>query len=162
VHRGCVVVAVDMLDARLKVAGELGADHLIDASTQDVKEEVAKLVPEGADTVFECTGSPACIEPSIELCRKYGTFVWQGYYGTAPISMHFVPPHGRRLTMFFPSDDGLEPCRHAVIKNMARGALHWDKCITHHVDYEGAADIFTRIGRKEKDIVGVTIDWKQE
>ena len=161
VHRGCVVVAVDILSARLKVAGELGADYLIDASTEDVREEVLKLAPEGADTVFECTGNPACIDPSIELCRKFGHYVWQGYYGTAPISMHFPPPHGRRLTMHFPCDDGLEPCRHAVIKNMALGTLKWEKCVTHHVEFGGAADIFTRIGKKEKDIVGVTINWKE-
>ena len=160
VQRGCVVVAVDMLDARLKVAKELGADYLIDASQQDVKKEVEKLAPGGADSVFECTGNPACIDPSIELCREYGTYVWQGYYGTAPLSMHFVPPHGRKLTMYFPCDDGLEPCRHAVIKNMALGTLKWDTCISHHVNHEGAADMFTSIGRKDKDIVGVTIDWR--
>ena len=161
VHRGCVVVAVDMLSARLKVAGELGADYLIDASKEDEKEKVLKLVPGGADFVFECTGNPACIEPSIELCRKYGSYVWQGYYGTAPFSMHFSPPQSRRLTMYFPCDDGLEPCRHAVIKNMALGTLKWEKCITHPVPYSKAADIFTRIGKKDKDIVGVTINWQE-
>ena len=161
VHRGCTVIATDMLGARLKIAGELGADHLIDASKEDVKEEVLKLAPGGADVVFECTGNPKCIDPSIELCRVFGSYVWQGYYGTAPFSMHFPPPHGRKLTMHFPCDDGLEPCRHAVIKNMALGTLKWEKCITHPVTHSGAVDIFTRIGRKDKDIVGVTINWKE-
>lgn len=160
VQRGCVVVAVDMLEARLAVAAKLGADYVIDASAEDVKQEVEKIAPDGADTVFECTGNPACIDPSIELCREFGTYVWQGYYGTAEISMHFPPPHGRKLTMFFPCDDGLQPCRDAVIKNMALGTLKWDTCITHRVGFGGSADIFTRIGRKEKDIVGVTIDWR--
>ena len=63
--------------------------------------------------------------------------------------------------MFFPCDDGLEPCRHAVIKNMALGTLKWEKCITHHVGYKEAANIFTRIGKKEKDIIGVTINWRE-
>jgi len=159
VHRGCVVIAVDMLGARLKVARDLGADFLVDASTEEVKEEVQKLAPEGVDVVFECTGSPASIDPSMELCKWNGSYVWQGYYGTAPISMHASLPQYRELTMHVPCGDGGEPCRRAVIKNMTLGTLQWEKCITHHVSYVEAADIYTRIGNKEKDIVGVTINW---
>lgn len=40
VHRGCVVIAVDLLSARLKIARELGADYLVDASTEDVKDGI--------------------------------------------------------------------------------------------------------------------------
>ena len=161
VHRGCVVAAVDKLSARLKIAGDLGADYLIDASSSDVKDEVLKITPDGADVVFESTGNPDCIDPSIELCRRDGSYVWQGYYGTDPISMRFPPPHGRRLKMYFPCDDGLQPCRRAVLKNMTLGSLQWERCITHRVDYTDADKIFGQIKRGDETIVGVTVNWTE-
>ena len=68
-------------------------------------------------------------------------------------------PQYREVTMHFPCGDGHETCRRAVIKNMTLGTLQWEKCITHHASYIEAADIYTRIGNKDKDIVGVTINW---
>ena len=159
-HRGCTVIAVDLLEQRLAVARQLGADHLVDGSTQDVAAAVKALAPQGADVVFECTGLPQCIDPAIALCRTFGKFVWQGNYGAAPLSMHFLPPHGRRLQMFFPCDDGFQPCRRAVIKNMAMGALQWEKCITHRVSAGEAPALYQQINEgSDPGIVGAVINW---
>lgn len=158
-HRGCVVIAVDINPRQLEIARRMGADHLIDGSKQDVAAEVKKIAPDGADVVIESTGLPSCIEPAIELCRVDGSFVWQGNYGSAPFPMKFLPAHGRRLRMFFPCDDGLQPCRRAVVKNMAMGALKWEQTITHRIEYSEAPSIFTRINRGDQAIVGVTIHW---
>ena len=161
-HRGCVVVAVDIHDTPLAIAREMGADYAINGAVQDVAAEVKKIAPSGADVVFECTGIPDCIDPAIALCRPHGSFVWQGNYGAAPLSMQFLPAHGRRLRMFFPCDDGLQPCRRAVVKNMAMGALKWERCITHRIASAEAPEMFARINKGEdKDIVGVTINWTE-
>jgi L-iditol 2-dehydrogenase len=155
------VVAVDLDDKRLAVAQLMGADHVIHGRTDDVAAEVRRIAPEGADVVFECTGIPACIDPAIALCRTHGSFVWQGNYGSAPVSMHFLSPHGRRLRMFFPCDDGLQPCRRAVVKNMAMGALKWERCISHCIPFTEAPAMFQRINEgTDPDIVGVVIDWQ--
>jgi 2-desacetyl-2-hydroxyethyl bacteriochlorophyllide A dehydrogenase len=161
VHRGCTVVAVDLDEKRLAVAEAFGADHLIDGSKVDVHMALAEIAPDGADVVFESTGIPACIDEAIELCRTFGTFVWQGNYGSDPISMKFLSPHGRKLTMFFPCDDGLQPCRKAVIRNMMMDALKWEKCITHHIDSAGAPELFSRIDEGDSDILGATIRWSE-
>ena len=160
VHRGCVVVAVDLNGRQLELARAMGADYLIDGSTQNVADEVRKIALDGADVVFECTGIPACLDPAITLCREHGSFVWQGNYGAAPVSLHFLTPHGKRLRMFFPCDDGLQPCRRAVVKNMAMGALKWEQVITHRIGYADAPAMFTAINAgTDKDIVGVVIHW---
>jgi 2-desacetyl-2-hydroxyethyl bacteriochlorophyllide A dehydrogenase len=159
VHRGCVVIAVDVNPKSLEIAREIGADHLINATTQDVAREVKSIAPEGADVVFECTGLPDLLNPAIALCRTHGSFVWQGNYGSRPISLEFLPPHGRRLRMFFPCDDGLQPCRRAVVKNMALGALPWEKTITHRIEAPDAPALYERINRGAKDIVGAVIHW---
>ena len=159
-HRGCVVVAVDINDAQLEIARRMGADYTINGASGDLEAQVKQIAPSGADVVFECTGLPACIDPAIALCRPYGKFVWQGNYGAESVSMHFLAPHGRRLQMFFPCDDGWQPCRRAVVKNMAMGALQWEHCITHRLPFTQAPAIYERINKgTDADIVGVVIDW---
>lgn len=161
-HRGCSVVAVDIVPRHLEIARALGAEYTIDAARQDIIAEVRRIAPKGADVVFECTGLPACINTTVELCRTDGTFVWQGNYGAAPLAFNFLPAHGRRLRMFFPCDDGLAPCRHAVIANMARGALQWEHTITHRIDYTEAPALFERINTgAERDVVGAVVRWSQ-
>jgi len=160
-HRGCRVIAVDINAKHLELAREMGADHTIDGSQADVAAEVKRIAPDMADVVFESTGIPACIDQAIPLCRPLGTFVWQGNYGVAPVSMHFMPAHGRRLQMLFPCDDGGAPCRRAVVKNMASGALKWEKTITHRISSDEAPAMFARINTGEAtDVGGVVIDWQ--
>ena len=95
------MVAVDIDEKPLAVAKALGADYAINGKKQDVAAVVGELAPEGADVVFECTGHPQCIDPAIALCRRFGSFVWQGHYGDNPIALDFPTPHGKRLQMFF-------------------------------------------------------------
>ncbi len=160
-HRGCVVVAVDINDKQLEIAKAQGADFVIDGRSSDVAEKVRRIAPEGADVVFECTGIPQCIDPAIALCREHGSFVWQGNYGSEPVSMHFLPPHAQRLKMFFPCDDGLQPCRRAVVKNMAMGALKWEQCISHRIGFMEAPAMYQSINEgQDKDVVGVVINWQ--
>jgi 2-desacetyl-2-hydroxyethyl bacteriochlorophyllide A dehydrogenase len=162
VHRGCEVIAVDISPRQLEMAKAFGADHLINGAQQNLAAEVRKIAPDGADAVFECTGLPQCINPAIALCRRDGSFIWQGNYGNAPVQMDFQASHGRRLRMFFPCDDGLEPCRRAVVRNMALGALKWDKTITHRVNAADAPGLFDRINKGDQDIVGALVRWSLE
>lgn len=159
-QRGAVVIAVDLDQRRLDIARKLGADLLVDASAQDVQKEMEKIAPEGAYVVFEATGISACIDTAFALCRRYGKFVYQGHYGAAPISFDFRVPHGKRLTTFFPCDDGLEPCRRAVLKNMALGVLQWEHTLTHRLAAEESAEFYTAIlERRAPDVVGAVIRW---
>jgi 2-desacetyl-2-hydroxyethyl bacteriochlorophyllide A dehydrogenase len=160
VHRGCRVIAIDLDERRLEIARSFGADHTIDGSKIEIGEAMAELAPDGADVVFESTGIPTLLDTAIKLCKTYGTFVWQGNYGADPVSLQFLVPHGKRLTMYFPCDDGLEPCRTAVIRNIGLGALKWDECITHHIDYKEAPAIYDRIEKGDNSILGVTVRWK--
>jgi len=159
--RGAVTVAVDIRDDRLAVATELGADHVINGSEQDVPSELKKIAPQGGDVVFECTGIPACVDPAIELAVAHGKFVMQGNYGAEPISFKFLPAHGRRLTWFYPCDDGLAPCRRAVMKNLAMGALDWGPVITHRLKAVDSPEFYDAINRGAADnVIGAVIDWE--
>ena len=159
-HRGCIVIAIDIASDRLEIAQKLGADYVINGSIQDVKAEVLKLAPEGADVVFEATGIPMCVGLAMELCKRHGKFIFQGHYGTNPLSYNYVVPHGKRLTTFYPCDDGFAPCRRAVIKNIAMGVLPWHHTITHRVLAEDSPELYDAINRGHaNDVVGAVIRW---
>ncbi len=159
-HRGCRVISVDLDDQRLALARKLGADETINAAREDLKQAAARLCPNGADVVFESTGIPACLDPAISLCKWKGVFVWQGNYGQAPVSLHFLPAHGKQLTMYFPCDDGMAPCRTAVLKNMAKGVLPWQETITHRVPAAEAPALYTAINHGPvAGLIGAVIRW---
>lgn len=161
-HRGCRVLAVDLSAERLRLARRMGARYALDAADADIEAEVRAVQQEGADVVFECTGLPAMIDKTIPLCRRLGKFVWQGNYGREPLNMLFLPPHGRRLTMFFPCDDGGMACRMAVLHNMVNGFLPWHETITHRVNPRQAAELYRRIGAGEaRDLVGAVVCWTE-
>lgn len=159
-HRGCIVFAIDIQNDRLKVAQNLGADHILNSTTGDVSESLKKIAPEGADVVFESTGIPTCIDPAMQLCKRHGKFVFQGNYGKTPISTNFLLPHGKRITAFYPCDDGFVPCRKAVLKNIATGVLPWKLTITHRANSHDAPDLYKAIHRGEaKNVIGAVINW---
>ncbi|HEY3379967.1 MAG TPA: zinc-binding alcohol dehydrogenase [Armatimonadota bacterium] len=159
-QRGCRVMAFDIDDARLEIARSMGADLVVNTRKDDALTALHAVAPEGADAVFECTGIPACVNETLPLCKTFGTFVMQGNYGDAPLGLNFIAAHGRRLTMYFPCDDGQAPCRRAVLNNMARNVLPWGRTITHRVAYTKAADLYHRINTgNAAEVLGAVIQW---
>lgn len=158
--RGCVVAAVDRDPARLEVARKLGARHLIDASGGDVARAVEERWPGGCDVVFEATGLPRNVDAAIALTRPRGKFVWQGHYGKDPIHFRYPVPHGKRLRMFFPCNDGEEPARETIMHNLALGYLPWEHAVTHRVSSAEAPALYRGILNGNPDgVLGALIHW---
>lgn len=159
--RGCVVTAVDLDPEARRRALAFGADYVLDPARDDPAAHFARLSPDtkGADVTFEATGLPACLAPAMELTRTGGSFVWQGNYGAAPVSLPFLLPHGKRLTMRFPCDDGYRPCRRAVLKQMASGALPWSRAVTHRIRADEAPGVYAAINAGDRSYAGVVIQW---
>jgi len=68
------VVLIDLVDERLSVAKELGADETINAGKENAVEKVQQLTGGyGADIVIEAIGSPVTWEQALRLARKGGT-----------------------------------------------------------------------------------------
>lgn len=158
-HRGAYVVAIDLDTQRLDIARKLGADQLIDASQQNTKEAVRELLDDGANVVFEATGVPTCVDLAADLCKPEEKLVLIGNYGRAPLSYHFIPIHGKRLTVFYPSDALLHH-QIAVLRNMATGVLPWHHVLTHHLVPAEAPSFYDALNRGEaKGVVGAVIKW---
>lgn len=158
--RGAVTVAIDLDERRLALAREMGAAYTINSKMEDVKGRVEVIRPGGADVVLEATGIPACLDQAFAIARLHGKFVFLGNYGNAPISFHFLVPHAKQLTAFFPCNDGLEPSRAAVLRNIASGAILWRKTISHTVEAKDSPALYDAINKNAMpDLLGAVIRW---
>ena len=75
----CKIIMIDVIDWKLKVAEELGADIALNAKEVDVKKYVFDETGNiGVDVVFEAVGKAATIRDALRIVRKRGTVVVTG------------------------------------------------------------------------------------
>lgn len=67
------IIAVDVVPARLELARELGATHVINGKETDAVAEIQKITGGGVDYVLDTTGLPALIQQCVEGLRQRGT-----------------------------------------------------------------------------------------
>lgn len=72
------IVAVDMLDAKLAKARELGATHCFNAADPDVIGKVKEATGGGADYAFEMAGNVDALELAYRITGRGGTTVTAG------------------------------------------------------------------------------------
>ncbi len=77
-----VIVAVDTADAKLELARQFGATHVLNAKTEEnVVKALRKLTGGGADYAFECVGNGEIAAQAYGALRKGGTAVVVGVAG---------------------------------------------------------------------------------
>ncbi len=73
------IMAVDLVDYRLKLAKEMGAHVLLNAKSDSVEKEIMRLTDgRGADIFFEMSGAPSAFEQGFKSMRPGGTAVLFG------------------------------------------------------------------------------------
>jgi threonine dehydrogenase-like Zn-dependent dehydrogenase len=110
------VGTVEPVEAKRKLALQLGANVVIDPAGRDVSAECRDLAPIGFDVVLECVGRPATAMQALSLARRGGTVIWFGvnppgatvpvepylvYRNELTIRAAFINPHtfGRAVTL---------------------------------------------------------------
>lgn len=95
------IIVIDISDAKLELAGQMGATHLVNSLKADPKEECIKILGEkGADKVIDNTGNVDVISLCYELTESQGRTVLVGVPRKGnPISIHSLPLHfGKVIT----------------------------------------------------------------
>lgn len=77
--RGARIIAVDVLDARLELAQQLGADATINSSKENPVERLrAMTYGEGVDIAIDCSGNPAAQNAALDCVRRLGSVAFIG------------------------------------------------------------------------------------
>ncbi|MEM1589382.1 MAG: alcohol dehydrogenase catalytic domain-containing protein [Candidatus Bathyarchaeia archaeon] len=86
-HLGCEVIAVDVIEARLKAAAELGASIVINAAKDNVREKIKTLTKgKGVAKIIEASGSQEGLSLALDIVAKQGYIAQIGEIRTATFS----------------------------------------------------------------------------
>jgi propanol-preferring alcohol dehydrogenase len=139
--RGARVVAVDVLDARLKMATRLGADAVVNSKETDPVAAMRELTGgEGPDVALDCSGNPDGQNAALDAARTMGrvAFIGESRKSELNPSDQFIR---KLLTViggwYFPIWQWPEITRFVVERNVDVGAM-----ITHRFPIEDAAEAF--------------------
>jgi 2-desacetyl-2-hydroxyethyl bacteriochlorophyllide A dehydrogenase len=76
---GARVTSIDLSDQRLGMAGDLGAELVLNPGREDVAETLASWTDgRGIDVAFDCVGSQVVAEQGLAALKQRGTFVAVG------------------------------------------------------------------------------------
>lgn len=79
---GCsTIIAIDLIEARLKTAQELGATHTINAKKEPLSKYIMDILPFGVDFVLDTTGLNEVAVQAVDALTKGGTL---GLIGVGP------------------------------------------------------------------------------
>lgn len=130
---------------RLKVAGTIGADGIIDFEHEDPPARIMEITQgRGADEVFECSGASMMLHQSVHSVKKGGKIALLGFYKDSEVSfsswtklvLDEILIKGSRANPNVSED---------VIRFFRKGVLKGDHVVTHRFPlekYEEALETF--------------------
>jgi alcohol dehydrogenase len=137
------VVAIDLSDARLKEAGEFGADVTVNDSVDDPVAVIRDLTGRlGADVAIEAAGTPASFELAVKLARPGGRIANIGVHGK-PATLHLEEQWTRDITITTGLVDASSTP--TLMRLVTAGQVAAGRFVTHRFSmdaFEGVYDLF--------------------
>ena len=154
--RGCGnIIAIDLDDARLALAKELGADAGFNPAIDDIREEVAALTEgRGADVAFEVVGITETVKTAITSVRRGATVTLVGNLSpVAEIPLQAVVTQQIRL------QGSCAICGEypAVLDMIARGDVNVEAILSAEAPLSEGAGWFQRLYEKEPGLIKVIL-----
>jgi aryl-alcohol dehydrogenase len=94
------IIGVDLVPARLELARELGATHVIDAGAADAVEEIRRITGHGVDFSLDTTGVPEVLRNCVDCLTQLGVagLIGGSRFGTeVSLDMNLILNGGRSL-----------------------------------------------------------------
>ena len=148
-------IVSDLFSKRLDKALELGADAVIDASTEDTMARVTELTEgRGADVVFETAGNSHTAAETSDLVRRGGVIVFVGNInGETPYRfMDLMYKEGEIRTIYryhnnFPT----------AIRAVSTGRIDVKAIASHQFDFQNVQEAFDAALYQRQDVVKAVI-----
>ncbi|PYQ19758.1 MAG: galactitol-1-phosphate 5-dehydrogenase [Acidobacteria bacterium] len=149
------IVAVDVDDARLALAAELGADHVLNSAATDVPAAVRALTGgRGADVAFEAVGLEATVRAAVLAVRKGGSVTLIGNLAKeVSLPLQAVVTRQIRLQGSCASSGEYPEC----LELIASGKVKVDRFISAIAPLEEGPRWFDRLHRREPGLLKVLL-----
>jgi len=133
------VIAVDIVDTKLKAAGKFGATHTVNSSKVDCVKEIQALTGGGADFAFVTVGSVAAINQAVFMTGPRGMTVIVGLprmMDTLQLPPFIFIKDERMLTGSYMGSTQLQTDVTRLVRLYKAGILKLDEMITHRFPLE--------------------------
>lgn len=184
--RGSRVIAADILEDRVALAGRWSADVAVNTAVHSLPDVVGRerlawgdprgYGPQGpaasaydarrwreadggADAVIDAVGNSALVAQWIGLLRREGRLCLQGYFPD-PLVLDYHALHLRRATVVFPGGFDLDDYGDAL-SLLREGRLHIAPLITHRLPATQAAEGFRLLLAEPGRVLGMVLDWRE-
>ncbi|MCD6509828.1 MAG: zinc-dependent alcohol dehydrogenase family protein [Thermoprotei archaeon] len=151
------VYAMDLLDERLRIAKDLGADVTINPSREDPREVImSETEGMGVDVAIEAVGSPKAIDTALNVVRRGGRLL---IFGVSPQDAVW------NVRPFELYDKELLICTsyrspftfQRAVRVAASGRIAFKPIISHVLPLERGPEIFARLDKREPGIIKVVL-----
>ena len=150
------IYVTDLIDERLKVAGQCGADWTGNPEREDVVSAIGELEPWGLDLVFECSGDPACIGQAMKLLTPGGTLALVGIPPVSEVSLEIHAMRHKELT--FKSVRRQKGCIAPVLRLLADGHINTGPLLTHRFGLGQIREAFDLVAEYRDGVIKAVID----
>jgi L-iditol 2-dehydrogenase len=149
------IIAIDVDDSKLKVAGQLGAHETINSRNEDAKARVLALTGgRGADLALEAVGATDPIQTAIDCVRKGGVVTLVGNLSPkVQIPLQAVVSRQLKLIGSCASNGEYPTC----IDLLARGAIQVEPMISARAPLSEGVEWFERLYGKEPNLMKVIL-----
>jgi 2-desacetyl-2-hydroxyethyl bacteriochlorophyllide A dehydrogenase len=150
-------ILVEPLKHKRGIARALGADVVLDPSSDDIIAAVLERTNVGADVVIECVGKPATMNMSLTLARRGGVVEFFGVCAlgvTIPVEPNLV--YFKELTIVGSYVNPHTFTRAAALLNA--GKVRTDALMMQHFPLEGVHEAFAAL-REGKTLKSIVRPW---
>ena len=158
-HGAGKIIVADLIDAKLELAKDMGADVVINSGKEDVFEAVMTATDgKGAQKVFETAGSAVTIAQTPFMVARGGTIVLVGLSTKPEIDYNFAQIMDKEATI--KSVFRYRNIYPYAIAAVAKGAIDVKKLVTHEYDLDHIQEAYQEALNNKTDALKVVIKVK--
>ncbi|MFZ5516626.1 MAG: alcohol dehydrogenase catalytic domain-containing protein [Candidatus Zhuqueibacterota bacterium] len=150
------IYATDKIDARLELVRAAIPVWTANPETSDIVTAVSRIEPAGLDAVFECCGQQEALDQAIDLLKPGGKLIVAGIPDEDRISFDAGKLRRKELSIYHVrrQNDCVQPAIDAIVSS----AIRIDFLVTHHFQFESAAQAFELAAGYRDGVMKAMID----
>ena len=162
--RPAQLIAVDTLEIRCRIAREVGAPEVVNASEEDPVEAVRRLTGgDGASIVVDCVGGPpgiASFEQAQKMLAPGGLIQVNAKYQNAPLPLDVDNFQGKRVLVSFPPTADRAAMASTAMAAMAAGEVQVQPLVTHRLPGRELKAGYDLLYEHPEQALGVLFHWE--
>ena len=163
------LVALDRFPLRRRASQEAGASVCLDPEDGALQERLAEYLPNGADLIYEVSGSPAALDQALAAAGFAGRIVIGSWYGSRSLSLNLGGKfHRSRIHLISSQVSTLAPEFQGRWTKERRFNVAWEmirqmrpaRFITHRFPIREAAKAYSILDREPGSAIQILLTYQ--